>query len=166
MNFCKYILKNECLNEKTFITIYNSILMISCQEKFSGKDEKSFETSREKVEQNLNGKEKTDLEKAMRIVALEAMRLKWEETEEYEGKSFDKISLEMIDGLSYSSVIDLAEDILRERNTKEIEHLTKEIDTLNIQKNEFTTAQKSLNLFKISSIRITKKIFLMSWFRN
>lgn len=133
--------------------------IISCQEKFNGKDEKSFEASREKVEKNLDQKEKTDLEKAMRVVALEAMRLKWEEPEKYDGKSFNKISLEMIDGLSYASVIDLAEDILKDRNKKEIEQLTKEIDTLNIQKNEFTAAQKSLNLFKISSIRINKEDF-------
>lgn len=133
--------------------------MISCQEKFSGKDEKSFEASREKVEQNLDEKEKNNLEKAMRIVAMEAMRLKWEEPGKYEGKSFNQISLEMIDGLSYSSVIDLAEDILKDRNQKKIEQLTSEIDTLNIQKNEFITAQKSLNLFKISSIIIDKEDF-------
>ena len=65
----------------------------------------------------------TDLEKAMRVVAMEAMRLKWEESKKYDGKSFNEISLEMIDGLSFSSVIDLAEDILKDRNKKEIEQL-------------------------------------------
>lgn len=92
--------------------------MISCQEKFNGKDEQSFKNSREKIEQNLDKNEKTDLEKAMRVVAMEAMRLKWEEPKKYDGKSFNKISLEMIDGLSYSSVVDLAEDILKDRNKK------------------------------------------------
>ena len=133
--------------------------MISCQDKFNGKDEQSFKTSREKIELNLDKNEKTDLEKAMRVVAMEAMRLKWEESKKYDGKSFNKISLEMIDGLSYSSVIDLAEGILKDRNKKEIEQLTNEIDSLNIQKNEFLTAQKSLNLFKISSIKINKEDF-------
>jgi hypothetical protein len=133
--------------------------MISCQDKFNGKDEQSFKTSREKIELNLDKNEKTDLEKAMRVVAMEAMRLKWEESKKYDGKSFNEISLEMIDGLSFSSVIDLAEDILKDRNKKEIEQLTNEIDSLNIQKNEFLTAQKSLNLFKISSIKINKEDF-------
>ena len=137
------------------LTIFPFI--ISCQEKFNGKDEQSFKNSREKIEQNLDKNEKTDLEKAMRVVAMEAMRLKWEEPKKYDGKSFNKISLEMIDGLSYSSVIDLAEGILKDRNKKEIEQLTNEIDSLNIQKNEFLTAQKSLNLFKISSIKINKE---------
>ena len=90
--------------------------MISCQDKFNGKDEQSFKTSREKIELNLDKNEKTDLEKAMRVVAMEAMRLKWEESKKYDGKSFNEISLEMIDGLSFSSVIDLAEDILKDRN--------------------------------------------------
>lgn len=132
---------------------------ISCQEKFNAKDEQSFKTSREKIEKNLDKDGKTDLEKAMRVVAIEAMRLKWDEPKKYDGKSFNKISLEMIDGLSYSSVIDLAENILKDRNKKEIEQLTKEIDTLNLQKNEFLNAQKSLNLFKISSVKINKEDF-------
>ncbi|WP_281322311.1 hypothetical protein [Flavobacterium aestivum] len=133
--------------------------MISCQEKFNTKDEQSFKISREKIEKDLNQSEKTDLEKAMRVIALEAMRLKWEEPQNYEGKSFNKISLEMIDGFSYSSVIDLAEDILKNRNKKEIENLTKEIDSLNLQKNGFLSAQKSLNVFKINSLKINKTDF-------
>lgn len=47
-------------------------LMYSCQEKFNGKDEESFKISREKIEQNLNKNEKVSLEKALRVVALEA----------------------------------------------------------------------------------------------
>ncbi|MGG5208617.1 hypothetical protein ACQWU4_06685 [Chryseobacterium sp. MIQD13] len=135
------------------------MLMTSCQDKFSGKDEQSFKTSREKIEKKLDPNEKTKLEKAMRVIAMEAMTLKWEEPEKYKNKSFNKISLEMIDGLSYSSVIDLAEDILKNRNKKEIEQLTGEIDSLNLQKNEFSSAQKSLNLFKVSSIKISKEDF-------
>lgn len=135
-------------------------LMFSCQEKFNGKDEESFKISREKIEQNLNKNEKVSLEKALRVVALEAMRLKWEETPKYNGKSFNKISLELIDGLSFSSVVDLAEDILKERNTKEIKQLSSEIDSLNIQKNGYLEIKNSLNLFKISSVKIDKVDFM------
>ncbi len=65
----------------------------------------------------------------------------------------------MIDGLSFSSVINLAEDILKDRNEKEIEKLKNEINSLKIKKNEFLTVQKSLNLFKISAIKINKEDF-------
>lgn len=131
-------------------------LMFSCQEKFNGKDEESFKISREKIEQNLNKNEKVSLEKALRVVALEAMRLKWEETPKYNGKSFNKISLELIDGLSFSSVVDLAEDILKERNTKEIKQLSSEIDSLNIQKNGYLEIKNSLNLLKSVLSRSTR----------
>ncbi len=52
--------------------------MISCQDKFNGKDEQSFKTSRGVIEQHLDQKEKKDLEKAMRVIFIEVMRLKWE----------------------------------------------------------------------------------------
>lgn len=135
------------------------IFLSSCSEKFNGNDEQSFKISREKIEKKLNEKEKTDLEKAMRVVLTEAMRLKWDKPDQYEGKSFNKISLEMINGLSYSSVIDLAEDILKERNTKEITQLSNEIDSLKIQIKELAAAEKNLNLFKVSSMRIKQEDF-------
>jgi hypothetical protein len=115
--------------------------------------------SREKIEKNLGEKEKTDLEKAMRVILMEAMRLKWEEPHKYEGKSFNKISLEMIDGRSYHSVISLAEDILKDKNVKEVAQLSAEIDSLNNQKKEIARTQKLLNVFKISSLRINKEDF-------
>ncbi|MFB9079324.1 DUF6694 family lipoprotein [Flavobacterium procerum] len=134
-------------------------LMISCKEKFNGKDEQSFKISRQKIEENLDQNEKTNLEKAMRVIAIKAMRLKWEEPKKYEKKSFNEISLEMIDGLSYSSVVDLAEDILKDNNKMEIEKIEKENDTLNLQKKEIVAVQKTLNLFKISSMQIVKEDF-------
>lgn len=136
-----------------------SFISGACQEKFNGKNEESFNNSKEKIEKDLNQNEKINLEKALRVVALEAMRLKWEEPEKYKNASFNKISLEMIDGLSFSSVVSLAEDILKNRNQKEIEKLTKEIDSLSLQKNEIAKSKKALNLFKISAVRINKTDF-------
>lgn len=130
--------------------------MISCQEKFNGENEQSFKKSRDLIEKNLNQSEKINLEKALRVIILEAMRVKWEKPKDYKGKSFNAISLEMVDGLSYSSLVDLSEDILKDQNKKEIEMLSKEIDSLNFQKKEFLNIQKSLNLFKISSLKINK----------
>ncbi len=141
------------------ILLFSSLILVSCQDKFDGKNEQNFKTSREKIETNLNQDEKTDLEKAMRVIAIEAMRLKWEDPKKYDNKSFNKISLEMVDGRSFSSVITLAEDILKDRNKKEIEKLTKEIDSLTLSKNKIATAKKALDLFKISAVKINQTDF-------
>ncbi|UKJ08528.1 hypothetical protein [Solitalea lacus] len=79
---------------------------------------KKFQSFERKSRKKLDDDEKTNLEKAMRVIALDAMRLKWEQPEKYERKSFNDISLKMIDGLSYSSVVDLAEDILKEKQKR------------------------------------------------
>lgn len=133
--------------------------IMSCQEKFNGKDDQSFKASREKIEKQLDQNEKTNLEKAMRVIALESMRLSFEDPAKYEGKSFNKISLEMIDGLSYSSLVNLAEDILKDRNTKEIVKLTTALDSLKLVKNEYVATQKTLNLFKLNSLKLSKEEF-------
>lgn len=145
--------------KKTILLLLIFPFLVSCQDRFDSADEYSFIASREKIERNLDQGKKINLEKAMRVVALESMRLKWEEPEKYEGKSFNEISLNMIDGLSYSSVVDLAEELLRNRNKKEINDLTKEIDSLILQKTAALNTQKALNLFKISAIRIDKTDF-------
>lgn len=155
-------MKNKTVSKqlKSIIALlFISLISISCQEKFDGKNEQNFKISRAKIEKNLNQNEKTNLEKAMRVIALEAMRLKWEAPKKYDQKSFNKISLEMIDGLSFSSVITLAEDILKDRNKKEIEKLTHEIDSLNLYKKEIVKTKNALNLFKINAIQINKTNF-------
>ncbi|CAA0186321.1 conserved exported hypothetical protein [Tenacibaculum maritimum] len=134
--------------------------MASCQDKLDGKDEQSFKTSREVVEKKLNKDEKINLEKAMRVIALEAMRLKWEEPQKYDGKSFNRISLQMVDGLSYSSVIDLAEDILKDRNKKEVDEISKTIYSLTKQKSELLDIQYKLSLFEIDYVTINNE----NWF--
>jgi hypothetical protein len=134
-------------------------LIMSCRERFNGKNEQSFKLSKEKIEHSLNQKEKTNLEKSLRVVAEESMRLKWEKPDEYKGQSFNEISLNMIDGLSYSSVVSLAEKILKDGNKREIEKLGKDIDTLNLQKKDFVEKQKLLDVFRVSSVSITKTDF-------
>ncbi|HEX8016512.1 MAG TPA: DUF6694 family lipoprotein [Flavobacterium sp.] len=103
---------------KTRILILLVLIITSCQEKFNGKSEKDFKISKEKIEKNLTADEKIKLEKAVSVIALKAMILKWDESNKYKGKSFNDIALELVDGLSYSSVTDLAEDFLQERNKK------------------------------------------------
>ena len=132
------------------------LIITSCQEKFNGKSEKDFKTSKEKIEKKLNTAEKIKLEKAVRVIALKAMVLKWDESKKYDDKSFNDIALELIDGLSYSSVIDLAEDFLQERNKKEVEKLSDEIKKLEKKRKKILAIQKQLNLFKIGSLELNE----------
>lgn len=135
------------------------IAITGCGEKFQAKSEKEFEISKAKIVENLNKEEQENLEKAIRVIALESMRLKWDESEKYKGQSFNKISLEMIDGLSYSSVVDLAEDLLKQRNKKEIAKVSAEIDTLEIQKKEIVINKGKLNILKVSSLVLSEEDF-------
>lgn len=139
-------------------TILSTILifMISCQQKFKKTD---FAGSRKKIEAALTDEDKVNLEKAIRVVALEAMRLKWEKPEEYEGQSFDDISLAMIDKLSYNGVVDLAEDILKDRNKKSIIRIQHEIDSLHVLKVDLVSIETKLDLFRISSLQINQVDF-------
>jgi hypothetical protein len=136
------------------------LTMTGCQEKFNGKSEKDFKISKEKIEKKLNADEKIKLEKAVRVIALKAMVLKWDESKKYRDKSFNDIALELIDGQTYSSISDLAEDFLQERNTKEIEKLSTEIQKLEKKKKVILSIQKQLNLFKIGYLGINLK----DWF--
>lgn len=130
--------------------------MVSCREKF---DRNDFDGSRKKVEDELDEGERVILEKALRVVALEAMRLKWDSREEYKDKSLNAISLEMVDGQTYTSVVGLAEDILKKTNKREIEKATKEIARLDSLKVESENIRKILDLFKVSSVRINRVDF-------
>ncbi|WP_427873950.1 hypothetical protein [Flavobacterium sp. MMS24-S5] len=132
------------------------LLMISCQEKFNGRSEKEFNLSRKNVEKELNAKEKINLEKAFRVIVLKAMVLKWDEPNRYKGKSFNEISLELIDGQTYSSITDLAEDFLQERNKKDVERITTEIEKLEKKKTKILEIERKLNLFKIESLEFNE----------
>lgn len=132
------------------------ILMTSCDEKFNKND---LAGSRKKIESVLTDDEKTNLEKAMRVIASEAMRSKWEKPEEYEGQSFDDISLTLIDGLNYNNVVELAEDILKDRNKKLITATLRKLDSLHALKVEHASIRAKLDLFRISSLQINKVDF-------
>lgn len=126
--------------------------MISCQEKFNGKSEKEFNLSRKNVEKELNAKEKINLEKAFRVIVLKAMVLKWDEPAKYKNKSFNDISLEIIDGETYSSICNIAEDFLQEKNKKEIEKVSNEIKDLEKKKAKILAIEKKIDLFKLGPI--------------
>lgn len=144
---------------KTYILGLCIPLLISCQDKFDGKSEANFLKSRTKIEQHLKLEEKINLEKAMRVVALEAMRLKFNQEQQYKDQSFNQISLSLVDGLSYNGIIDLAEQLLQKQNKLQIATLTQAIDSLTDLKNNMVSISNQLNLFTLQDQTIDSKEF-------
>ncbi|MFD1256474.1 DUF6694 family lipoprotein [Mucilaginibacter terrae] len=149
---------------KRSVTFYLFMLLIitlyGCGEKLNGHSEKDYEASRKKIEANLSKDEKVTLEKALRVIAGECMRLKFVEPNKYQNKSFDSIVLKMIDGRTYSSVVDKAEEILQDYNKKEADKLSHEIDSLEKRKTADVNVRKSMSsLFKIDYLSIDKVDF-------
>ncbi len=137
-----------------------AVIFYGCGEKLNGRSEKDYEVSRKKVEADLSKDEKVKLEKALRVIAGECMRLKFVEPEKYKNQSFDRIALKMVDGHTYSSVVDKAEDILQEYNKKESEKLSHEIDSLEKLKTASMKIRNSMSsLFKIDYISLNKVDF-------
>ena len=132
------------------------LILSSCGPTISGKDEQSFKTSRAKMEEKLDKTEKENLEKALRVIAVKAMKEKWNSPEKYEGKSFDKISMEMIDGKSYSAIISYAKDFLVADKKEKIAQKTAEIDSLEKSKLAAAKIEKQLEAFKLTKVSISE----------
>jgi len=135
------------------------LLFSACGPTISGKDEQAFKTSKAKMEEKLDKEEKENLEKAFRIIALKAMKEKWNFPEKYNGKSFDKISMEMIDGKSYSGIINYAEDFLKADRNEKIATKTAEIDSLEKDKIKVAKIIKQIDAFKLTKISISEDQF-------
>lgn len=145
------------------IIIYSlllTIILCSCQERFNGENKQSFDISRNKIEEKLNNVEKDDLEKAMRVISMESMRLKRDKSEKYKVKTFNDVSLELVDGLTFSASINLAEKILRDNNKREIQQLEKDIDSLTIESKNITSTLEQLDVFKIHLLELKNE----EWF--
>ena len=133
------------------------LILSSCGPTISGKDEQSFKTSRAKMEEKLDKTEKENLEKALRVIAAKAMQEKWNFPEKYESKSFDKISMEMIDGKSYSAIISYAKDFLAADKKEKIAQKTAEIDSLEKSKLAAAKIEKQLQAFKLTKVSISEE---------
>ncbi len=145
--------------EKAVLLTLLIILLSSCQDTFDGKSEQIFMTSRHKIEENLSTLERNNLEKAMRVIAIESMRLMWN-NKKFKEKTSNDISLELVDGLTFSATIDLAEKILHENKQREINQLESDIESLSQRKKELDATLQLLNVFKIKSIELVKE----DWF--
>ena len=136
-----------------------TILLFSCGPTISGKDEQSFKTSKAKMEEKLDKAEKENLEKALRVIMLKAMKEKWNSPEKNEGKSFDKMVMEMIDGKSYGAIISYAEDFLAADRDDKIKNAEAEIDSLEKDKIKTEVLIKKLDAFKLTKISISEDKF-------
>ncbi|WP_333864817.1 DUF6694 family lipoprotein [Sphingobacterium sp.] len=143
----------------TLIGLFFILSLSSCGEKLSGKDESSFDSSRKKVEAKLNDKEKEKLEKALRVTLSEAMWLKMNEAEKYTGESINRISMGLVDGKSYSAMLDLADDILQKQQERKVAHLQNEIDSLQKYKTEFELIKKELAVFELEPVELDLEDF-------
>lgn len=135
------------------------MFLASCGPKISGKDEQSFKASKAKMEEKLAKEDKERLEIALRVIIMKAMKEKWDKPHDvkYKGKSFDAISMAMIDGKSFSGIVDEAEDFLKEDRDKNIEQTSKEIDSLMKEKEKFTAVNKKMDLLKLTKISIVEE---------
>lgn len=135
------------------------MFLASCGPTISGKDEQSFKTSKAKMEEKLAKEDKERLEIALRVIIMKAMKEKWDKPHDvkYKGKSFDAISMAMIDGKSFSGIVDEAEDFLKEDRDKNIEQTSKEIDSLMKEKEKFTAVTKKMDLLKLTKISIVEE---------
>lgn len=130
------------------------IILSGCQEKLSGDSDEAFLASRIKIEENLTTTEKENLEKAFRVIAGYAMAEKWKNPEAYEGKSFNDITLEIVNNKTYKNVINFAENYLKKENEEKIDQLKIEIDELQIQRRKADSVISVLNVFKTNKVYI------------
>lgn len=151
------LLTGLCMYKKLFsLILFPAILLCSaCADKLSGKDEAAFKASKAKVEQGLNEKEKVDLEKALRVIVLKVMKEKFSNPDASKGQSFDEMSMKLVDGKSFSGVVDLAEDFLKKDSEEKQREIKTEIDSLRKQKAEFGKITAVLDQFKLTAMDIT-----------
>ncbi|TKC01768.1 DUF6694 family lipoprotein [Pedobacter cryotolerans] len=133
-----------------------TILFSACGPTISGTGEQSFKTSKAKMEEKLDKTEKEDLEKALRVIMLKAMKEKWNSPEKNEGKTFDKMVMEMIDGKTYSAIISYAEDFLKADRDEKIKNAETEIDSLQKEKIKTEAIIKKIAAFKLTKISISE----------
>ncbi|WP_109436688.1 hypothetical protein [Aquimarina sp. AU119] len=132
------------------------MIFISCGKKISGDSPEAFKTSRLVVEKDLDQIQKDNLEKAFRVVLLEAMKLKWDNPKKYKGKSFEQISLQIIDNKTYNQIISLAESLLKEENENNLKELEEELTRLQKERKAASEIISKLETVTPTKIQITE----------
>jgi hypothetical protein len=136
------------------------ITLMSCGPTLSGRSKKDFDASKKKVEQTLTKQQDSTLEIALRVIVGEAIRRKMEQPDNYKEQSLDDITLKMIDGRTYSSVVSEAEDFLKAGNERKTASLSHEIDSLEKQRSaDMETRKSAASLFKIDQLKLEQQDF-------
>ncbi|WP_026976779.1 hypothetical protein [Flavobacterium tegetincola] len=150
------------MKTKFTILILVTVLFTSCGPKLSGKDEESFKASKAKMEETLDEADKEKLEIALRVVVMKAMKEKWDKPDDvrFKGKSFDAISMVMVDGKTFSGLVSYAENFLKEDRDKNIAEHTKEIDSLKKDNEKISLQNKELDGFKLTKISLVEGEFM------
>lgn len=150
------------MKTKFTILILITVLFTSCGPKLSGKDEESFKASKAKMEETLDEADKENLEIALRVVIMKAMKEKWDKPDDvrFKGKSFDAISMAMVDGKTFSDLVSYAENFLKEDRDKNIAEHTKEIDSLKKDNEKISLQNKELDGFKLTKISLVEGEFM------
>ncbi len=150
------------MKSKFTILILVAVLFTSCGPKLSGKDEESFKASKAKMEEKLDKADKEKLEIALRVVVMKAMKEKWDKADDpkYKGKSFDQISMAMVNGKTFSGLVNYAEDFLKEDRDRNIEAHTQEIDSLKKGNEKISAQNKELDGFKLTKISLVEGVFM------
>ena len=150
------------MKTKITLLVLVTVLFTSCGPELSGKDEKSFNESKAKVEESLDKSDKEKLEIALRVIVMKAMKEKWDKPDDlqYKGKSFNQISMAMVDGKTFSGVVNYAEDFLKQDRDQKIAEISKEIDSLKKIDAKISIQNKELDGFKLTKIRVIEGEFM------
>ena len=147
------------MKNKLLILLTAILFLSACGPKISGKDEKSFKASKAKMEEKLDKEEKETLEKALRVIVLKAMKESWNHPEKEKGKSFDEMTMAMIDGKTFSGIVSYAEDFLKADRDEKVKNAEAEIDSLQKDKLKAEAIIKKLAAFKLTKISISEDQF-------
>lgn len=141
------------------LILTGTVLFTGCGPTLSGKDDDSFNASKAKMEEKLKATEKTDLEKALRVLHAKAMISKFKGTAEAKDKSIDDMLMGYIDGKTFSGVVAAAEDFLKQDNQDKIIQAKAEIDSLGKERVKLMGQTKVLSQFKLIKMELSKDKF-------
>jgi hypothetical protein len=139
------------------LVLISSILLLflsSCSEKIDGSSEEKFKASAEKIKTKLSPEEQNRFEVALRVITASAMKHKFDHPDEDKNKSFNEITLQMVNGKSYGDLVDMAEQYLAETHKLEIDGLKKDIADLAGRKAQEAALKKQLDMLKGTLVKI------------
>lgn len=140
--------------------LLSTALLTACGPRLSGADERAFDASKAEMEATLSPAQKIELEKALRVLVLKAMSDKAEHPEQYRRQSFNAISLKLVDGQSYSGIVELAEDHLKAANQKDQARTRAKIAELEQDKAQTAAVIRQLEAFQPGPIEISQDDFM------